>query len=344
MNRCLIILSCLLLLGSCRSKQAAPEIHISGSAAFHDVSVSWPVSCRKDTITVLNGHDSVYFNQYDDTIRHFLRKGRGPLEAMNIASASSIGDYLAVIDHSGYDTPKSLFFIDLRDPSNQDKWQVISLEWLNNFYVIPEFVMLDKGHMVALTWEKGEDAIMTWIDLENQTTHRLDFDIQDSYTGNPNRRNLLYTLNSRVSYNREKSKLVYTCGEGCYMEIMTLHDGIISDRQTILGTVPDFREDGDKLRMNDRKNRGIRMWSTDNHIFITYNNPFENRSYKGYPGYFTDYIDVFDWDGRKVCRLLPDQPFSTFCVSEDDAILYTVTMDRHSSEEEIWKYPLVLPE
>ena len=76
------------------------------------------------------------------------------------------------------------------------------------------------------------------------------------------------------------------------------------------------------------------------YIYVTYSNTVENKEYKGYPGYFKDRIDVYDWDGNIIQRYETDQPFYNFIVSNDDSCLYTLSHDNETKEPTLLYYKL----
>ena len=65
-----------------------------------------------------------------------------------------------------------------------------------------------------------------------------------------------------------------------------------------------------------------------------------SRKYKGYPGYYYDEIEVYDWDGNFVRNYQTAQPFMTMSVTDDDSTLYTISVDLDTMEPEIVKYML----
>lgn len=74
------------------------------------------------------------------------------------------------------------------------------------------------------------------------------------------------------------------------------------------------------------------MRVTDKYIYIGYNNltwgQMRNRAnFKGYPNSYFDRINVFDWSGNFVKRLVLDKPVSLFVPDLNNCHLYASTID-----------------
>ena len=92
--------------------------------------------------------------------------------------------------------------------------------------------------------------------------------------------------------------------------------------------------------MLDKENRGLRIRAASSRLFVLYEHPVEMAEYKGYPFYYTDFVDVFDWEGNQLERLQFDIPFGDFVVTEDGRTLYTISEDKETFEASIRRYDL----
>lgn len=79
-----------------------------------------------------------------------------------------------------------------------------------------------------------------------------------------------------------------------------------------------------QIEEHDRRNYYRKAQATDRHIYARYI----------YPEGHVE-IRVFDWNGKMSARYVFEEPLASFCVTEDDSILYGLT-----EEEEIWQYKL----
>lgn len=70
------------------------------------------------------------------------------------------------------------------------------------------------------------------------------------------------------------------------------------------------------------------------------NGKWKPDDYKGYPPYFEDEIEVYDWDGKYLHSYVTDIPFDSFYVSDDDKFLYVVTQDNETLLSEVYRYNL----
>lgn len=218
-------------------------------------------------------------------------------------------------------------------------------------------VSLYSGTVESATWV-GENIFAVTM-FNDDTTHFLflvdtkgskytdvGFNIEDGCDGERLSKTIVYGPNSGVFYNEKLCKLAYTCGEGRYFEIMTLKNGSISDRKVVFGDMPKYKtvKEGSYIlyKLDDSEKRGITACSTQEAIYITYtfNSDLKGERSDGYPGYFHDMIDVFDWDGNRLSRLRTEKPFQHFIVSKDDKKLYTISLDLTTKKQEIDEYEI----
>jgi len=87
--------------------------------------------------------------------------------------------------------------------------------------------------------------------------------------------------------------------------------------------------------------RGIRVCTTERYIYAVlcgrWNYP---EKYKGYPCGYRDEIEVYDWDGDFIRKFQTSVPFDAMSVSEDDKVLYTLSVDLDSMEPVVIRYDL----
>lgn len=129
---------------------------------------------------------------------------------------------------------------------------------------------------------------------------------------------------------------VYSCYFSQYVFIFDVVDKQIANIRYISKILPVYKVRDDLYNpfgIADQYKRGFNiMRVTDRYIYIGYNNltwgQIRNMTgYKGYPDYYFDRINVFDWDGNFVKRLVLDKPVSRFVVDKDDHYICASTID-----------------
>ena len=141
------------------------------------------------------------------------------------------------------------------------------------------------------------------------------------------------------------SKIVYACSEGRYVSILdfssdTPGEKLIYDEFPVYKAAPD----GMNAIRSPKSRRGVYAFATDSLIYISHlENMIEDGryvpdNYKGYPPYYNDRIEVYDWGGDCIATYILDRPFYNFYVRDDDKSLYTLTIDRETMYSEIYRY------
>ena len=240
--------------------------------------------------------------------RLFLHKGRGPMEVV-YSKVKSYNDSLFVLSHDPYGI-NGLIKIPVSGIQDMTEWEYI------------DFARLSER---SLTWS----SVPFWPD--------------DGYKGEALPKQMLYTRNSKVFSNGDK--IFYASGEGRYFSILNISEDPVSE-SFIYDEYPSYSVGPDGLnpkRAPESKLGGIAC-ATDSAIYIGLLNcllspaGYVPDSYKGYPPYYIDEIEVYGWNGEYLCTYTLDTPFATFFVS--GRYLYTVTVDRDTMLSEIYRYDL----
>ena len=272
----------------------------------------------------------------------FIRNGNGPGEFLS-PHFKVEGHKLFVIENGVYDS-HTLSIFDLLDHPGYRLKESMTIPLDATQSLVFSFVPLDKSQMIVVK-SNTEGRIMYVFDWEHRTIRPLDFAVEDDFKGSPEVKSIIYTANSNLYFNRHLSKLAYSCGEaGRYLETMDYKDGMLSNRTPILDVLPRYTgRVWNGFNMPKRLKTdpgGLHTFMTDQFIYVMYNNPVDpGKTFNGHPWYFSDIIDVFDWEGDKVRSWITDRPFSTFAVSDDNASLYTLSMDLKSGETLLCRYP-----
>jgi len=334
---CLFFVLCV----SCIGQKFDNTVHLCGNVAYEDVDVYMFVSASEDSITVFNYQDSLFFTTYyNGGKQKFLRRGRGLYEVMNPLCFALCGDDLVIVDHSGLSAPSKLITVNLRTPNDYSSWTINDISWIGSARPICSIIRLTQTSYLTTSGRYSSGTALSFLDTQDKVFEPIDFRVplvtksslfvQDAVLAS-----------SAITRNAISNSLFgYSCGEGKYLEIVELNNNhSVKKRSVVLNIPPKFDEDSKgSYKMRDRTNRGIRVKSTSNHIFAFYNHPIELQDYKGYPTYYNDYLDVFDWEGKFIERIVFDEPFSDFIVTPNDRVIYTSTINLNTFMPIIKKY------
>ena len=329
------------LCASCIGQQAVNTAHLQGEVAFEDTDVFSFVSASEDSVTVYNPQDTLLFTTYTHggSIK-FLRRGRGQYEVINPLGFSRCGDDLIVVDHAGISSPNKLITINLRSPEDHSSWTVDDLSWMGATRPICSIVRLSPTTYLTTGGMYSSGTALSLLDVRNKEFSPIDYRVPMITDSDLLAQEAILSLSSITAPLHPKSLFGYSCGEGKYLDIIELNGNYSVKNHTVaLNTPPRFEGDSRLIySMQDRTNRGIKVKSTQGHLFVFYNQPAELEGYKGYPPYYNDYLDVFTWDGAFVIRLVLDTPFADFIISQDEDVLYSSSMDPESSLPIIKRY------
>lgn len=277
----------------------------------------------------------------------YIIKGNGPNE-FNSISGQMIDEMLEIIDSHGQITKLSTVNIkslvekeDINNFVNQD------LSWIKPFNYGGDFIRLNDSLLLLLGGDYEDRNLITMIDLNNKTKTPLNYWVEDSYNDVNIPKQMAYCSNSRVFKN--KQKVLFASGLGRYLEILTLSDQRIVDRKLIYGFTPIIEKRNDNLnyKVKFESYRGMKVRTTNKYIYVrlkTYQDENGNQlnitDFKGYPYYYNDELEVYDWDGNFIRNYQTDIPFNDFIVTDNNQTLFIVSQDIDSGEPIIVKYRL----
>ena len=341
----------LLLLSSCSAptRETAPTMALTGEQVGIGSEESlYELVYADDTMVVahlFSGSHRLKMFDLDSLERsyEFLNVGRGPFE-VTYSTVKSTRDTLYVLSH----TPagiEGIITIPLHRCDDISQW---------DYEDISEYGDIAGGGDIAATQDKyiilgekyGRSNILTAVTRgDGPEMHPLDFWPEDGYDGSVISKQVLYIGASKIFANRDK--ILYACSEGRYVSILDYSSGILQEHP-VYGEYPEYEQDADGLnvRRSPKSKRGVYAYATDSLIYISplecliRDGKYSPKTYKGYPPYYNDRIEVYDWDGHLTCIYVLDKPFGNFYVSDDDASLYTLTVNKKSMYSEIYRYSL----
>lgn len=289
-------------------------------------------------------HICAMFTVSGDTlskVSDFLYRGRGPKELLNPILREENGCVYA-LDRTGYGAGRMLKIpIDSTDfVDDLSCWEEEDLTWSNPMNMGGgDFLFLSDGNMLLTGDDWGVENLLSVLDLTKKRKYPVGYWIEDGYDGAVLPKQSLY---GKMSLFRNGEKVLYVCGEGRYMELLGMEKGKIISRTSIYAQPPEYIDkDGLNFGLTSDSERGIRVCTTERYIYAVlcgrWNYP---EKYKGYPCGYRDEIEVYDWDGDFIRKFQTSVPFDAMSVSEDDKVLYTLSVDLDSMEPVVIRYDL----
>ena len=273
----------------------------------------------------------------------FLNKGRGPNEFFSpVMKRSGISGY-DIMNTSETCAPVCLYSISgaMENVREYSRWETYDLQWTGRLFSGDDFVRLSDDTILLLGAPFGSKSLLTVLDLDTRTVETVPYWIEDGKDVPDFPKQSVYTVNSNIFLNNDR--LLYSAGEGRYLELTDISpDGHIGDRKLIYGIYPNYSsKDGMNYRIEKPCYRGMDVYATERYIYVRLNSAetgFDD--YKGYPWYYYDEVEVYDWEGNFKECIQTDIPFGSMAVTGDDRTLYVQTMDMATAEPMIVRYDI----
>ena len=345
---------CIWALISCSQKEQQDKKdvtdYLSGITLHSNELVGSTIICIKGDMLIMNSFDrdsvAVIYTMKGDTleyVKHIGIKGRGPFE-FEQPFFSSTEDSLYMLNTTLFGDLQNIYITstdNIGQIDNYSFWKDYKLDWTESLKKGPCFIPFEDKLFLIIGGKLGEENILSIIDASTKEIIPMSYWIEDDYSGPVIPKQSIYMSNSRIFKNG--NKLLFACGEGRYLEIMDIKDGKIAGRAPIYCIKPEYEAspDGLNFRIKYDNYRGMQVRTTKDYIYVSLRvwTP-EMEPYKGYPFYFFDEVEVYDWSGNFIKCYQTDTPFYDFAVTDDNNTLFTVTQDPESKEHFIHKYGL----
>ena len=335
---------------SCVEQSGRTEniIHLEGtSKSLGDVSV-FTIEYASDSLIIAESfsksHKLSAFSYADSLVQHdFLRVGNGPRE-VHYSKVKYVDDTLHVQSHTPYGM-KGIIRIPLHSLHDESQWAVADYMGSETFSPGYDFDLFHDGGYVMLGGSSDDETICSYMERSCAYFRSLNIWPSDTYDGPPLPKRNIYTKSSFLFCN--DTRIFYGCGEGRYASVWDLSSSFA--KETVMySDYPEYKSSQDGLnpkRLSGNKS-GIYAYATDTYIYLT---PIECRvengkyvpdNYKGYPPYYNDEIDVFDWEGQYKFSYIVDVPFCSMFVNEDEQCLYTLSRDNKNLSSVVYRYNL----
>ncbi len=269
----------------------------------------------------------------------FLRIGRGPMEVIN-ANIKSRGDTLFVLS-SNPNGLQGLIKIPVSGIEDMSQWDSSDYYAMTGISVGRDFDVLSSSEYIMVGGKFGDETVLSVLSEENISCEPFPFWPEDNHDVGPIAKQGMYIRGARVFSNGDK--LFYACGEGRYFSILDMSTDKVSET-FIYDEYPEYQvaSDGVNPRRRPNSKLGGIAYATDSLIFLSLldcqiaNGKYIPEDYKGYPPYYSDRIEVYDWNGKYICTYSMDVPFSTFYVKGD--IIYTLSINKETMYSEVYRY------
>ena len=357
----MLVLCVLLFAISCKQEKRGdfPKIVLTGETLKNESdiysslfialvdSTLYMYTMRQMQDTLIN----VYQIQGDSLLPkyRFLPKGNGPYEGhVFFTLYDPDSRKLFLFENSG--GLRYGYIIDINSEDsihNTSSWRKIDFSNLENYRFRHSFANLNDSLLLAVGGAVNDRNILTIINLNTKEVIPLQFWIEDGFHSNDLVKQSVYMNNAQIFQNKKRNKFLYVCGVGRYMELFSINNNQITGRKIVVNVVPEYHvaADGISPHYQPTKYRGLRVTFTDDLIYAKRKEytTDEQKGFKGYPMYYNDIVDVFDWDGNWVTSYQLDTPVDVIMIDPlHSNTLYALTCILETDETIIKKY--ILPE
>lgn len=270
----------------------------------------------------------------------FLMKGRGPYE-MSVARLKYRPDKNELILYSEESSENDFYIVDLThfnnlyDPRFWKKGRLPQLPTRSSLEFIDESVFLHTS------FSKENSLFSIAFNKEGNHPVALNFpypvDVNESAP-------LRYTLfTGDLVKHPSRSTFVYSCEFFKYVILFDLVKETVLNVRYISHELPVYKPvSGNPYQLftlsKESQEGCLDIIATGRCFYLGYNNmsrkDIQNQvSFKGYPAGYYDRINVFDWDGNFIRRLVLDRPIYCFSVSQDDKYLYASSIDINAENQ-----------
>jgi len=303
-----------------------------------------PIGLRDSLINVyqING-DSLIAK------RRLISQGNGPFEGFIISTFyNKENQQLFFFENHGIlrDGYQINVSNGLENIYNTALWKKLDFSKIQKHRIGHSYSCLNDSLLIVIGGVYEKPTILTIINLYNQETTPIEFWIDNDKNTNTLIKQAVYMDEAKIYYNKILDKFLYVCGSGEYVELFQLNHYNAVNRKTIFNILPNFEILPDMRNYRSKtnfKHRGFKTSVTDDYIYLrkeeyTTDRDFALQSYKGYPYYYNDIIDVFDWDGNFIKSYHLDMPFFDLLVDPIRNVIYVTTIDLTTDESIIREY------
>ena len=316
----------------------------------------YPVQVAGDRIVMHNlGVSEKKFSVYrfsGDSLKkegEFLGYGRGPYEMM-IARVAFDPDTRSLTMLADYNRENRFCRVSLDPPENLydvSTWEYRQLSFIGDCS-LGEPCLVDRSSYLTMGHHTDSLNMFSLLDIDGGRVVPLDFSYPALPLGlSPMVQEVVWT--GRIRKHPRKNRFVYNAQDFKYLFIFELEEGnhirIIRYLYDKLPQVHATREQGHPYAFDDACEAGCTsIAGDDDHIYIGYSQaPYGQtrkaaRARKSLSTFDPRRINVYDWDGNFIRRLVLDMPVGPMVVVGDRLVAASVNPE--TAEEIIVSYPL----
>ncbi len=275
--------------------------------------------------------------------RRLVDRGRGPREFYYVEYALS-GDSLFISnsDPSGIISIYGISLTDMSKIDDSNRWKEYLFPKEDAMMTGLSFAHYKGNQFIVAAGKADTRQILTFADFDKGELKPIDFWPKDSTRGPLHAKQMVYMQSKICS---QKDRILYANLNARYMFIAKYIDGVLEPLSVIYSHLPQYTvlQDGN-IRYKDTGEQGILLGTTPEKIFAqigrTEKEINASETYKGYPKWYVDQIEVYDWDGNFIANYQTDRPFYSFAVSSDNHYLYTMSIDLDEGNHVVMRYEL----
>nr|WP_302810573.1 BF3164 family lipoprotein [Alistipes onderdonkii] len=279
----------------------------------------------------------------------FLGYGRGPYEMM-IARVAFDPDTRSLTMLADYNRENRFCWVSLDPPENLydvSTWEYRQLSFIGDCS-LGEPCLIDRSSYLTMGHHTDSLNMFSLLDIDGGRVVPLDFSYPALPLGlSPMVQEVVWT--GRIRKHPRKNRFVYNAQDFKYLFIFELEEGnhirIIRYLYDKLPQVHATREQGHPYAFDDACEDGCNSIAVDDdHIYIGYSQTTYGqirdaaRARKSLSTFDPRRINVYDWDGNFIRRLVLDMPVGPMVVVGDRLVAASVNPE--TAEEIIVSYPL----
>ena len=343
-----------LFVWSCQQKNETPSvIDISGESLLCKDFNGMSFVGLKDSNIIMRSYSDTLFEIYKmkgntmERTNKFGLRGNGPNEYTIFATYfDNRRSDLYVLENNSKLTHGSIININNKDISNVKTWEKIDFKWIKTFYAGFSFIPESKDSLLIVGAVPDSESFLSRISIAEKTVAPVDLWMKNNYVPNNNYiTQRIYIDNAILLMNKTNHKFLYSGGNGKVVYLFNLKGNKVDSLIKLYDEVKVHKtSDSLNYQFPEKVNWDLYTRITDKYIFIRLfkyeKNNGKTIDYKGYPYYYTDKLEIYDWEGKHIVNINLDTPFYDFIVDENNQFILTLTNDLNTKETIIRKYSI----
>lgn len=282
----------------------------------------------------------------------FLRSGRGPYEI--VLPTLLFGENGRYVDVAGiYNMEDKLYRVDVSEGAGSlfdyGRWRELPFPhrlWLSSICAVNDSLYLAQN-------TTDGSALFCLLDIGRDELTQLDMPFPEDGIDAPARIKAI-AYRGKILKRPGADRFVYSAEYGRYILLFDLEGKSVRRAKVLSDRLPSYvpeKGGGSGFSLNPHAEYGtLALAVTDRYVYIGYNGMTPEKlktgeGYKGYPFTYNDRINVFDWQGRFVARLILEVPVEWFSVAPGDEYIVANGIESSETGKHMFvRFPVRLPE